>query len=566
MNGREEEAHRMEASLEARLSAIEDRLRAIEQLLGVGKPAPEPRPEPWPAQHAPAPRAPQPPAPPREPFDLEELLGGRVLGWVGGIAVVVAAVFFVATAIHNGWIGEAARVVLAFAAAAALTAGGIFLYERKGRTQAARAATAAGIAAFYASDTAATALYHLVAPALGLAIAGLVGAVATGLAVRWNSLEIAGIGLVGALLAPVLVDAGTSSASLVFMALALCATVGVLIWRRWSWLAALAYVVSVPQAADWLDHEYHQHLATALVVTGAFWLLYIVAAIGYELRDPTTRLRLASASLLFTNASLTALGGWAMLHDVGKHQGATAWVIGVAAAQVALGFLAWLRTRVSREVGALLVAVGSALGAVGLALALDGPVLVAGWALEGVLLAWVARRAEDRRGFVPAVGFVGGAAVHTLFFEAKPTALAYGVDSLPKAVVSLVLVLVALVALGFLIEEARDALLLAAAVAAVYLGSVVVVDVVGRGQDGQLALSAFWAFLGLGGLVAGLVRDLKPLRLGGLALLGLAVGKVFIVDLARLGSIWRVASFLLIGLLLLTGAFAYQRMRKEQAT
>src|SRR4051794_1293746 len=506
MNGHEEEVHRMEASLEARLSAIEDRLRTIEQLLGVGKPAPEARPEPWPkaevpASLRPAPRAPQRPQPPREPFDLEELLGGRVLGWVGGIAVVVAAVFFVATAIHNGWIGEAARVVLAFVAAAVLTAGGILLYERKGRTQAARAATAAGIAAFYASDTAATALYHLVAPALGLGIAGLIGAVATGLAVRWSSPEIAGIGLVGALLAPVLVDAGTSSASLVFMALALCATVGVLIWRRWSWLAALAYVVSVPQAADWLDHEYHQHLATALVVTGAFWLLYIVAAIGYELRDPTTRLRIASASLLFANASLTALGGWAMLHDVGNHQGATAWVIGVAAAQVALGFLTWLRTRVSREIGALLVAVGSALAAVGLALALDGPVLVAGWALEGVLLGWVARRADDKRGFVPAVGFVGAAALHTLFFEARPTALAYGVDSLPRAVVSLVLVLGALVALAFLIDDARDALLLAAAIGAVYLGSVVVVDVVGRGQDGQLALSAFWAFLGLGGLV-----------------------------------------------------------------
>src|SRR6185437_6402780 len=174
--------------------------------------------------------------------------------------------------------------------------------------------------------------------------------------------------------------------------------------------------------------------------------------------------------------------------------------------------------------------------AVGLALALDGPVLVAGWALEGVLLAWVARRAADKRGFFPAAGFVGAAAAHTLLFEARPSALAYGVDSLPKAVVSLLLVVGALAALAFLIEEARDAFVLAAAVGAAYLGSVVVVDIVGRGQDGQLALSAFWALLGLGGLVAGLVRDLKPLRLGGLALLGLAVVKVFIVDLARLGS------------------------------
>jgi uncharacterized membrane protein len=33
------------------------------------------------------------------------------------------------------------------------------------------------------------------------------------------------------------------------------------------------------------------------------------------------------------------------------------------------------------------------------------------------------------------------------------------------------------------------------------------------------------------------------------------------VDLAHLESIWRVGSFLAIGLLLLAGAFAYQRAR-----
>ena len=60
---------------------------------------------------------------------------------------------------------------------------------------------------------------------------------------------VAGIGIVGALLAPVLVDAGTDSASLAFMAIALVSAVGVLLWRRWSWLGVAAFVVSAPQLA-----------------------------------------------------------------------------------------------------------------------------------------------------------------------------------------------------------------------------------------------------------------------------------------------------------------------------
>jgi uncharacterized membrane protein len=557
----------MEASVESRLSALEERLATVESLLRVGAPTPRapamPRPYPPPRQ----------PRLAREPLDLEELLGGRVLGWVGGIAVVLAAVFFLVMAVHNGWIDESTRVVLAFAGSALLSAGGIWLYERKGKTQAARAAVAAGIAAFYLSITAATALYHLVSPAGGLIVAGLIASAATALAIRWDSRELAGIAIVGALLAPALVDAGESTSSLLFMTLALCAAVGVLIWRRWSWLGVLAYVISAPQAALWLDNERHERLGTALVVTGVFWLLYVVAALGYELRVPTTKLRVSSASLLFMNASLTTLGGWAMLHATGNHEGATAWVIAVAVAHAVLGFTT-LRARMSREVGALLIGVGSAIAAVGLALALDGPALVAGWAAESVLIGWVARRSGDGRGYIGSAAFLTAAAVHAMVFEAPPKALAYGLDSVPQAVVALVLVIAACAALAWIVgpdEEVfeQPMLVLAAAVFALYLGSVLVVELAGGHpgsvqQHAQLALSAFWAVLGFAALVAGLMRDLKTLRLGGLALLGLAVGKVFIVDLAALQSAYRVVSFLALGLLLLAGAFAYQRMRKVE--
>ena len=228
----------MEPSVEQRLTFLEARVKTLEGLLAVAR-APAPAPAPAPATPpTPVWPPPRPAAPPRPRPDLEELLGGRVLGWVGGIAVVIAAVFFVVMAVHNGWIGVAARMELAFAASAVLVGLGIWLYERRGRTQAALATVAAGLAALYASDAATTLHYHLVSPAVGLVIAGAVGALALATAVRWNSQEIAGIGIVGSLLAPVFVDAGTDTSSLVFMTIALVSAVGVLIWRRWSWSTA----------------------------------------------------------------------------------------------------------------------------------------------------------------------------------------------------------------------------------------------------------------------------------------------------------------------------------------
>ena len=660
-----------------RLEQLVERLtRRLEHLEDVSELVPQPPPQPVRvAPPAPPPRRPAAPPPPRPSFDLEELLGGRVLAWAGAVAVFIGVVFFLATALRRGWIDEPTRVVLAYLGSTALLALGLYLYERKGRSQAALAAVAAAIASLYASTTAATTLYGLVDPALGLGVALLVGATATAIAVRWDSRELAGIGIVGALLSPVLVDSGTSGVALAFMAVALVSAAGVLLWKRWDWLAAAAFVTSAPQLVAWLADSYDDSLALALVVLAAFWALYAVAAVGYELRDRTEKLRFSSASLLLGDAILTSGAGWLMLDESGHSDAATGWVIGVALVHVVLG-AATLGGRISREVSLLLLAVGIGLSAIGAALALDGPALVAAWSVEAVLLAWLARRMERDRGYVAAVGFLAAASVHVLAFDARPdqlvespewsavvalvlvsaaaaivsrlyrgawaeftdaldlvalaglaylvpialegvpvvvawaalaVALAFltkrglvelggiapalfvglaaahtllveappplalrdGVDGLGSALLAVAATTVAALVAARLSPDPLDKLLaLTGAIGAVYLPSVAIVDLtsggeLAPGQTPQVLLSAFWSAAGLAAVVYGLARDDKRLRLGGLALLGLAAAKVIVYDLKELDEIYRVLSFVALGLLLLAGAFAYQRVRKE---
>jgi len=559
----------MESTVERRLNYLEARVKALEGLLDV-RSEPVRRPEPFPPAPTAPPKPPAPPAPPAPPspsLDLEELLGGRILGWVGGIAVVIAAVFFVVMAVHNGWIGVTARMAIAFAASAALVAVGVWLYERRGQTPAALAAVAAGLAALYASDAATTLHYNLISSSAGLVIAGVVGALALATAVRWSSQEIAGIGIVGSLLAPVFVDAGPHTSSLVFMTIALVAAIGVVVRQRWTWLAAIAYLVSVPQAAAWLYNEHGDRLGLTIAVATAFWLLYVVAAVGHELREPTDELRLSSASLLFTNASVAAGGMWWLIDDSGHRYGANAWLFALAGAHLVLGTLVF-RSRASRDIAFLLYGVGIALLGIAFTVALSGPALVAAWSVEALVLAWAGRRsATPGRALVAALVFAGLAGAHALAFEAPPTALAWGFDSIPTAVGAVALVLFALAGIAAAYaEEILEELAWAGAALAVYLASGLVVDLAGAQQHAstqtsQLALSGFWGALGFAAIVAGLIRRTRALRLGGLGVLMLAVGKVFLVDLANLESIWRVGSFLAIGLLLLAGAFAYQRVR-----
>ena len=215
------------------------------------------------------------------------------------------------------------------------------------------------------------------------------------------------------------------------MAIALVSAVGVLLWQRWAWLAVAAFAVSAPQLAVWLHDEHDERLALSLAVLAAFWLVYVVAAVGYELRVPTTKLRIHSASLLLADAALLAGAGWVMLDDTDHGGLATAWVVGAAALHIGGGVPAY-GGRMSNEIAALIVAVGTALAALGLALALDGPALVAGWAAEALVLAWAARRLGDPRGHVGGRWSSSASRSPTrCSFEAPPEALRLGVGRLP---------------------------------------------------------------------------------------------------------------------------------------
>jgi uncharacterized membrane protein len=407
---------------------------------------------------------------------------------------------------------------------------------------------------------------------------------------------VAAVGGLGALAAPLLVGLGVEGASLAFVAVALAANVLVLLWRRWDWLALGAFVVSAPQLLVWVGHRVQlvsfegtlsnpgvSAVAPLLVLVG-FWLLYAVAAIGYELRTgEREELPLTSWLLLFGGAALAVPVGYLVLEATDHHTAAILWLFGFAAVHVVLGELA-IRLRVHREIGALLIGLGIVVSAFGFAQALDGPALVAAWAAEAVALAVLSRRVGGTAGqaasprdrlLLAAAGFLGLAVLHTLAIEAPPTALFEGVESLSEALAAIAACSGATLALAwFLRRDGSPAAVVAGfagAVALVYLGSVAIVDTLAVGpggevvQSGQVWLSAFWTVTGLGAVVWGLVRRQGSVRLGGLALLGVAIGKVWTYDLAELEELARVLSFVGLGLLLLAGAFAYGRIKPGSA-
>jgi uncharacterized membrane protein len=151
---------------------------------------------------------------------ISDVLGGRVLAWLGGIATLIGVALFLALAISRGWIGEEARVALAATLSCSLMATGAWLHAHRGRTEAAKAMVGTATAGLFATLIVASQVYQLIPAMLAVAGSLIVGGLATALAIRWAGRAVGALGLLGALLSPVLAGASMSAETVAVLAVA----------------------------------------------------------------------------------------------------------------------------------------------------------------------------------------------------------------------------------------------------------------------------------------------------------------------------------------------------------
>ena len=573
-------------------------LRQIAQPAATAPSVPPPRvvpPEPVVAARVllpPPPRraAPPPPAPPRvrREVDWSALLGAKALSWVGGAVTLLGIIFFFVLAVNRGWIGPTARVTLGSIASAALLVAGLYVKRRfEELYSSALAAVGAGIAGGYMTLLAAKVLYDLVPNWAALAIAIMIAAVGTVTALAWSSELIAGLGLIGAMLAPAalgldtgdLTPAGTGLAALVFAATAIVA-----IRERWQKVLMAGIAVSLPQGLVLLAQS--ESTEWSVVSASAFfWLLYLGAAIAWQDRLNKGDLASLPASLVLLSGVFGGIAsaaqfdgrreGWALL--------AVAAVYGVVA-----GFLFPVRRH--RDLSALLAAVGLAIAAFALADLFSGPTLAIAWAAEVAVLAWLARRIGEIRYQLAALAYLALAVGHAIAIDAPPTQLYEAVAKPADGVLALVAVALSTAIFAWYCrpwEQSREARgvfalfepVIAAfrgsqatwraivawvgSLTAVYAASLSVVGIAqgvssspvrGAFEWGHVGVTGLWGLVALGLLAAGIRLSRPELRFAGLVGLGAVLVEAFFWDGPELGGNARGLAFLVAAGVLLAGA------------
>ena len=574
-----------------RLATVGAELRSVQ-----AKPEPAPQPQqpqpqqqmPWPAYAWQPPQhqqyfPPQPQFPPQPPYrpvprqTLGEKLGkegagSRVLAWVGGAVTLLGVVLLLVLAVQRGWLGPLPRVLVGAAFGLGLVGIGGWLHRKPAGRTGAFALVGTGIATLFLDTVAATTLYeYLPVPAgLGIGLAVTVGGLLV--AVRWQSELLGTAVVVGCVVCAPMINRGFTPELVTFLLMVQLATTPVQLRRAWP---SLALVAGLPPLLASM-------ISSALVGTSATWANTAAAAgaglVGVALALVVLRRRQNEA------ASLTVL----------------------AAAVVPVLFAALMLPKtqavpIVAGAGVVLLAVwaarrwwpgyaGHLAGAAGLLAILqatvtqfDGPARAGMLLGEALLLALVALWARTRSALVGSLCFAVIGLLVGLVSDVPPALLVVFRERTDAVLVGALVVSALMLAVSVLLPWVASRLevfsgpsddlpvWLVAGVWALYGAAGVVLcgsllAMPGRSGFllGHALITVSWTVAALLLLLRGI--DVVALRVTGLILVGAAVLKLVLFDLAALDGLARVGAFLGAGLVLLAAGTRYARRISSRST
>jgi uncharacterized membrane protein len=571
------------ARLAAELDFIGRRLQVVSQELQhaqVVGPAPSfvqtSMPMPAPFQPPAAMPPPMPPAPMPMPMyvpppPLPERLGredagSKVVAWVGGSVTLLGIVLLMVLAVQRGWLGPEPRVFVGGGLGLALIAGGLWAHRNPAGRSGAYALAATGIAVLYLDIAAATSLYGLMPQWSGLLVALLVAGGGLLLAARWDAQFIAIWVILGSAVCDPVLTHGFTPLLVAFLIVLQIGAMLAQLLRSWPALAlvagippVLASLVTTVVSAGPGDHLQTAGVALAATVVG------VAVAVVATLRD---RENVAMPAILLATAPVAAL-----VAGVTLTRPEAAWLAVIVAALM-LGVAVC-----DRWLGTPITVTASVLGSIAMVDAtlhtLTGPTHAVTLLGESLVLVLAADLVRHRAALLAALltggfGLLWGLATVTpamlvVYRPEQELTVSTALTALLMAAVAIAIPLVGyrMEVIGAPIRQAAPwivagvVMLYGAAGAVLSTALLIEPDRTGF-VFGHAVITVSWTVAAIALLLLG-VRS-AALRAVGLVLVGAAVVKLILFDLATLDGLARVFAFLAAGLLLLLAGTRYARL------
>jgi hypothetical protein len=204
-----------------------------------------------------APSVPPPPAPTAPSPALETNIGLTLVNRIGVVTLILGMAFFFKWAVDNQWIGPAGRVIFGVIAGLASLAVADVLWWKDQRIVA-QGVTSIGLGFLYLAVYAAFGYYQLIPQTFAFAFMVGTTALAVALALRYASVAMAVLGLMGGYLTPILLSTGEDRPWFLLSYLLLLNVAALLLARAREWrsLEILSFVATAVIYGAWFLQQF----------------------------------------------------------------------------------------------------------------------------------------------------------------------------------------------------------------------------------------------------------------------------------------------------------------------
>ena len=337
----------------------------------------------------------------KPPEDLENVVAGRWLNYIGIIAILFAAAFFIEYAFENNWIGPRGRISIGILCGVALLGGSGFLL-RRGYEYFSEGIAALGATVLYLSLWGGWHYYAIFSADQVFAGMIVITAVMAAVSLGRDSQRLALLALIGGFLTPQLVSTGGDHEVVLFVYTAILSTGMMALerFRRWAWLPPVAFAATEIYFWGWYG-EFYTADKFALTITFAALFFVLFAALPVMRARADGRLNEGETIVAIGNLAVFLLALHQMLWPEDRWALTLAFLVVAAAHVVVLRVLpeAPRRDSPGNVTGVRPLFGGLALLCISLAIParLDGEWLTMAWAAEGLLLVWSGVRMASGR-------------------------------------------------------------------------------------------------------------------------------------------------------------------------
>lgn len=377
---------------------IQEEIPAIKEY----KPVPEQEPEPLPSfdsfSELLKAKTRQVDSPSRKERDLEKFIGENLANKIGIAILVLGIGFFVKYAIDKNWINETGRVLIGFACGMILL---FFAHRiRNAYRSFSSVLVGGGLAVFYFTIAFAFQEYHLLGQKVAFVSMLATTALAVGLSVFYDRLELAILATVGGFITPFLLSTGQDNYQALFTYIAIlnAGWMTLSVFKRWPVVNFIALFFTVFIVSFWfIDRKYLNDepipLQPALLYFSLFYLEFVAMNILHQVAHKRPFLGFDFMVLLGVNGLYFAAGYNLYEAFPEKDQsGLFSALLGLF--NLALYFFFRKKSETDPGFVRLLLGLGLAFLTLAIPVLFNGHIVTLFWAAESLILFWIFQRSR----------------------------------------------------------------------------------------------------------------------------------------------------------------------------